>query len=178
LALLTIAFFSITRLDIFKERFVTGFKDDLTRTTRNGEVADSRIMRWRCAFTLIKQAPVAGHGTGSERNLLKEKYFERKLYNSYLHELNAHNQYLSFLIKTGFVGLMVFITTLCIGFITAWKNKDFTFLSFMILIGLVSLSENILDVNKGIFFYAFFFTYFMLSGKLINSMLPLRKKLK
>lgn len=177
LVIVTVAFFTITRFDIFKERYITGFKDDLTRTARNGEVADSRIMRWGCALTLIKQAPVAGHGTGSERKLLKEKYFEKKLYNSYLHELNAHNQYLSFLIKTGFVGLIVFIGTLCIGFMVAWQNRDFIFLSFMILISLVSLSENILDVNKGIFFYAFFFTYFMLSAKPLNNVIRRRKKL-
>jgi hypothetical protein len=37
----------------------------------------------------------------------------------------------------------------------------------MVIISMVSFSENYLDVNKGIFFYAFFFSYFLMStGKL------------
>jgi hypothetical protein len=31
----------------------------------------------------------------------------------------------------------------------------------MLLIAVVSLSENLLDVDKGIIFYAFFFTFFV-----------------
>jgi O-antigen ligase len=32
------------------------------------------------------------------------------------------------------------------------------------LMALVSLSENLLDVDKGIIFYAFFFSFFIFSG--------------
>ena len=38
-------------------------------------------------------------------------------------------------------------------------------LSFMVLVTVVSFSEDLLDVNKGIFFYAFFFSFFILSKK-------------
>jgi hypothetical protein len=33
----------------------------------------------------------------------------------------------------------------------------------MLLIAVVCLSENLLDVDKGVFFYAFFFTFFIFS---------------
>jgi hypothetical protein len=35
----------------------------------------------------------------------------------------------------------------------------------MIIIAVVSFSENILDANKGIFFFAFFYALFFLGGK-------------
>lgn len=168
LILCLITLLAISKIDTLRERYVAGLRDDLTRINVGNEIADSRIMRWKCAVTLIKEAPLFGHGSGSERKLLKEQYFDTKLYNSYLHELNAHNQYLSFLIKTGLIGLIVFLFTIGSGFIKAWHNKDHIFAGFLILISIVSFSENILDVNKGIFFYAFFFSFFIYSTKRFN----------
>jgi hypothetical protein len=35
----------------------------------------------------------------------------------------------------------------------------------MLLVAIVSFSENLLDVDKGIFFYAFFFSFFVFSSE-------------
>ena len=121
------------------------------------------MARWSLELELIEKFPFTGYGTGSEKDILKEKYFENKFYLSYLLELNAHNQYLSFLINTGIAGLCVYMYVLYFGFEQAIKRKDFLLLSFMIIITVVSVSENILDVNKGILFYAFFYSFFLLS---------------
>jgi O-antigen ligase len=99
------------------------------------------------------------------KGIIKEKYFEKKLFTSYLHEFNAHNEYLSFLIKTGIIGFALFIYVLYFGFAAALQRQDILFLSFMVLISIVAISENFLDVNKGIFFYSFFFSFFLLSSK-------------
>ena len=160
-----ITIFGITKIGSFKKRYLAELKYDLTETSSNSEISESRITRWRSILPLIKHSPVIGYGSGSEKKLLKEKYFDDKLYVSYLLELNAHNQYLSFLIKTGVLGLMLFLFTLYAGFAAALRNSDVVFISFLLLISFVSFSENILDVNKGIFFYAFFFSFFVHSGK-------------
>src|SRR5204863_3505039 len=89
--------------------------------------------------------------------------FEKGLYISYLNEFNAHSEYLSILIKTGIIGLALFIYTLYFGFMSSIRNRDILFLSFMVIITIVSISENILDLNKGIFFYSFFFPFFLWS---------------
>lgn len=150
----------IAKLDSFKKRYVADLKNDLTQASVNNEVLEPRLQRWHYVWQLVKQKPVVGHGSGSEKRLLKDIYFENGLYNSYLHELNAHNQYLSILLKHGFIGLIVFLLTLAYGFIQAWKRKDMLFATFLSLIAMISFSENLLDVNKGIFFYAFFFSFF------------------
>jgi O-antigen ligase len=171
-----ITLFGITKIGPFKKRYLAELKYDLMETSANNEVSESRITRWRSALPLIKHSPVIGYGSGSEKRLLKEKYFEDRLYVSYLLELNAHNQYLSFLIKTGILGLILFLFTLYVGFAAAWRSRDVVFISFMILISIVSFSENILDVNKGIFFYAFFFSFFVHSGKPFTILPRLVKK--
>ncbi|HMK27962.1 MAG TPA: O-antigen ligase family protein [Chitinophagaceae bacterium] len=165
LLVLLIAILGITRIDSFKKRYVGDLKNDLTQASINNEILEPRIIRWHYAVELIKHSPVIGYGSGSEGRLLKEKYFENKLYNSYLNELNAHNQYLSILLKSGIAGLIIFLLTLIFGFAMAWLNRDIVFAAFMIIISIVSFSENILDMNKGIFFYAFFFSFFVMCSK-------------
>ena len=122
---------------------------------------EPRIMRWESAIKLIKQSPLIGYGSGSQKRLLKDVYFRDKLYGSYLHELNTHNQYLSFWLAFGIGGLLVFLATLYMGFSVAWQNRDILFICFLLLVTIPAFSENILNVNKGIFFYAFFFSFFI-----------------
>jgi O-antigen ligase len=163
--ILLIAVLGISRIDSLKKRYVADFKDDLTQASSNNDILESRVSRWNCAVALCLESPVIGHGSGSEKRLLKEKYFERKLYHSYIKELNAHNQYLSILLKTGLLGLLVFLGMLLCAYRIAWKNKDMILTGFLIVFSIVSFSENTLDVNKGIFFYAFFLSFLVKSSR-------------
>jgi O-antigen ligase len=146
----------------FKERYLIALKKDMSKQSA-GETTDSRLARWNVAMGLIGKAPVTGYGAGSEIGLLQESFFNKKLYSSYLNRLNSHNEYLSFLIKSGAIGLIVYLATLAFGFNLSFRQKDILFFTFMMLTAFVSLSENLLDVDKGIFFYAFFFTFFAFS---------------
>lgn len=170
-----IALIGITRIDAFQKRYVTTLKEDLLIESINNKQPESRAYRWEQALQLSYASPLAGYGTGSEKRLLKERYFEKKLYRSYLLQLNAHNQYISFLLKTGIIGLSVYLFVLIMGFIVAWRTRDAIFCCFMLLIAIVSISENILDVNKGVFFYAFFFSTFLQAGKPFGRLSRLEK---
>ncbi len=165
----------ITRIESFQKRYITDFRNELTPAAVEPDNREPRIERWRCAFQLIRESPILGHGSGSEKRLLKERYYENKLFNSYLKELNAHNQYLSIWLKTGLFGLLLFLLSLAVGFLAAIKRRDPVFFSFLVLVVTVSFSENILDVNKGIFFYAFFFSFFWLAGQPLRSFQRLKR---
>lgn len=157
-----LAIAGIYNLKTFRERYVTDLQTDLSKPTAN-ETTDPRLARWDVARGLISRSPIIGYGAGSEIGLLHEVFFEKKYYSSFLNKLNVHNQYLSFLIKSGIIGLLVYISTLTFGFTAAFAKKDLLFLAFMLLITFVSFSENFLDVDKGIFFYAYFFSFFVFS---------------
>jgi len=163
-AVLLVSIFNITT---FRERYIKDLTEDLSRTPAEGTL-DSRIERWGASVHLIGQSPIVGHGSGSELPLLKDEFFKRKLYNSFLNGLNSHNQYLSFLLKSGVLGLLVYLFTLAYGFSRAFKTKDIVFVAFMLLIAIVSLSENILDVDKGTMFYGFFYSFFIFSMPKLN----------
>jgi O-antigen ligase len=154
---------AIISIDSFRKRYVSDFEDDLSENAVTPDLTETRMKRWILDLELIRQSPWIGHGGGSEKQVLKNKYFEEKFYRSYLFELNAHNQNLSFLIKSGIVGLLLYLFVLFYGFSRAIGKRNFLLLAFLILISVVSVSENILDVNKGIFFYSFFSSLFLLT---------------
>jgi len=146
----------------FRDRFIRDLKNDLTKSTVD-EVVDSRLARWGVSTKLIVKSPVIGYGAGSEIGLLHDRYFDSKLYNSFLNRLNTHSEYLSFLLKSGIIGLAVYIFTLAFGFNISLRQKDLLFFTFMLLVAIVSISEDFLDVDKGIMFYALFFSFFIFS---------------
>jgi O-antigen ligase len=153
---------SFAKIGSFKNRFVYSLKQDLTIDKNIPQnILESRATRWHAAFELIGQSPLKGYGTGSEVNVLQQKYFEEHLNNSYLHQLNAHNEYLSLMLKFGVAGVLLYLFVLYAGFKNAILQKDIFFCSFLVLTAVVSFSENILDVNKGIFFFSFFFSLFL-----------------
>lgn len=138
------------------QRLVTDLGTDLGTRRDAGSVADPRGSRWRLAWALYREAPLLGQGSGSEVPLLRAAYFEHGLYDSYLHALNAHNQYLSLLLRHGALGLLAWLGSLAFFARRAWKGRDSLLGAFLLLLACTGLSENYLDVNKGIFFYAFF----------------------
>lgn len=152
----------IYSVDSFKTRYVSELKTDLTDNVKIIENTEPRLARWEAILELVKGSPVIGYGSGAETDLLKEKYFQKGLYISYLNEFNTHSQYLAILLKTGIAGLLMFLFTLYYGYSAAIKRKNIFLLSFMVMISVVGLSENILDLNKGIFFYGFFFSMLLL----------------
>jgi O-antigen ligase len=155
----------IVNVDSFKTRYISELKTDLTNNVKIIENTEPRLVRWNVTGELIKGSLVIGYGTGSEKQLLKEKYFEKGLYISYLNEFNTHSEYLGVLLRTGIIGLALFLYILYFGFTSAIQKRDLPFLGFMIIIAVVSVSENILELNKGIFFYSFFFSLFLLKMK-------------
>jgi O-antigen ligase len=160
LPLAALFLFALAQFGSFKGRYVAELRDDLSVSAEEPGIIEPRVVRWAVAGRLIAASPWIGYGTGAEVGILKEKYYEGHLYSSYLNELNAHNEYLSFLLKTGLASLLFFLFLLKTGFSRAIRSKDPFFYAFMVIILCVCFSENVLDTNKGIFFFSFFCSIF------------------
>ena len=173
LLLSAVIILALAKIDSFKVRYINDLKKDLGGKMSLVEIDEPRIARWEVIAKLIKISPVIGYGTGSEKQLLQETYFREKLYNSYINEFNSHSEYLSLLLKMGIIGLALFIYVLFSGYLDAWKKRNLCFLGFLILITVVGVSENVLDLNKGIFFYSFFFSLFYIKNKPVVDEIPL-----
>ena len=162
LSLIAIIVLSFQTIPYLKERFSVQLVSDI-KSLQNGKVVsysatEPRIERWKCAVTLIKKSPLFGYGTGDEIKMLKTEYMNQGLFISYLEEFNAHNQYLSYLLKNGLIGLIIFLGIFYLYLRLAYEDKNFVYLSFLVLLLIGFYTENILDANKGIFFFALFNT--------------------
>jgi len=161
---------SLSRSQTFKQRFLVGLQQDMSLST-TPQLTDPRLARWQVTAGLIGKSPIIGYGAGAETNLLSEAYFNKKLYTSYLNKLNAHNEYLSMLLMAGFAGLLVYLATIAYGFTIAIRSKDLLFITFVLLITVVSFSENILDVDKGNMFYGLFFSFLAFTSSCFGSLI-------
>lgn len=138
-------------------RYLVSLKQDMMGVTGREEDPEPRMVRWKCAWELIRDSPWAGYGTGSEVPKLKERYYAHQLTISYTHDLNAHNQYLSYVLNVGLPGGLLYLVVLAAGGVVAYRRRDVLSGSFLVVVTAVSFSENILDTNKGIFFFSVFF---------------------
>lgn len=148
----------ITTNKSLTERFSTDLMEDINfnSANKNFEIIEPRSERWKLGVHLIEKAPVLGYGTGDERDLLRIKYKEKGYIISYVERYNVHNQYLSILIKHGFLGLSIFLSAFLYYIRLAIKSKNYMYIAFLFGICFFFLTENVLDTNKGIFFFALF----------------------
>jgi O-antigen ligase len=91
---------------------------------------------------------------------LDQAYLKKRMYQSYLYGVNTHNQFLSWWLSRGILGVVVYTGMLIWGFYKAFSAKDPLWIGFLVLVTLVSFSENLLEVQHGLFFMAFFFSFF------------------
>ncbi|OJX36751.1 MAG: hypothetical protein BGO87_13245 [Flavobacteriia bacterium 40-80] len=152
----------ITKNQFLNSRFSENLMEDINfkSSYNNLEIIEPRSERWKIGLNLVKNAAFIGYGTGDERDQLKVKYKEKGYIISYIERYNVHNQYLSILIKHGILGLGIFLFAFGYYIRLAVKSRSYIYISFLFGISFFFLTENVLDTNKGIFFFAFFNTIF------------------
>lgn len=120
------------------------------------KVGDSRMARWKVAVDLIKQKPIFGYGTGTERELLTEAYRKERMEVSYKNKFNAHNQYLGYAIDYGTFGLFFLVMFFLINLKEAIQQKDIQYFMYIFIITTCCLTENFLIRNMGVNFVVIF----------------------
>lgn len=127
----------------------------------NDQSLSQRIEFSKAAFLIIKKHFLFGTGTGNFREVYHNTYLEM---GSKLRQNNygiAHNQYLSYWIKFGIVGL-IFI--LCILIFLAYKKKLFKsglFVLFFVNLLIANLGDTNWETHVGLAFFVFFFSIFL-----------------
>jgi len=121
---------------------------------QNGLAVRKRI--WQHSAELIKEKPLLGYGIMAGNEELIKKYEETKFKFAAQNKYNCHNLYLQLLINTGIVGLLPLIIVLFWCLLTAIKRRSYLFCCFMVLFLGLSITESLLEVQKGIVFVVVF----------------------
>lgn len=127
----------------------------LSGSNPSGHSVTQRLEFWRVGWAIFKQHPIIGVGTGDVQQAYDAQY---AALNSQLEksvQLRAHNQYLTFLITFGLIGCIWFLAVIFVP-LRKLENRDFFYLSFVLILGLSFISEDTLETQAGVTFYAFF----------------------
>lgn len=148
-----IALTALLSLPYTRERFKLLFTYDEVAYANS---VNSRSEIWKASMEVAKQHPLIGTGSGDAEKALTETYarngFEKGVTESY----NTHNQYLQVLVETGIIGLLLFTAFLVFCIRVAILDKNYLYLSFLLLFMVNIFTESMLKTQSGVVFFVFF----------------------
>ncbi|MFD2563575.1 O-antigen ligase family protein [Aquimarina rubra] len=126
-----------------------------------------RMAIYKCSFSIIKEAPLVGYGPGDIQNELNNCYkiFPTKAFT--YQDYNTHNQYLHYLSAFGIIGTLIVLFFFVYYLKIAWIHKNWGYFTFLVLLYLSFLTENILVRNTGIVVFVMFNCIFAYQSQLV-----------
>ena len=125
-----------------------------------GYSVPQRVELWKNSVSLIKKYPIFGVGTGDVKDVFAQ---ELQSNNSPLawSNMRSHNQYFTFLIAFGVVGLLLMLFSFIYPVVSLKKAKNSLFLVFFCLVIFSMFAEDTLEPQDGVTFFAFFYSLFL-----------------
>lgn len=138
----------VTAVPYFKSRIVVLYTV--------GFIADARYYEYQAAWSILKEHLLIGLGfTGAENAMVAEMErigFHEGVHNRY----NSHNQFLQSTLIAGIPGLLSTVALYWGCMVRAFQTRKFLAIAFMTYFTLCSLTECLLERNKGILFLSVF----------------------
>lgn len=119
---------------------------------------------WKTSLHIIKKNWLIGVGTGDIDKSFRRAYQERRSPLSIRYQLKSHNQYLRITVLFGVLGLIWFIFTLIYPFFYL-KKIHYHYLIFFIIAAVSMISEDTLETQPGVTFFAFFNCFYLFLWK-------------
>ena len=124
--------------------------------TPNGHSLTMRFEFWKIAIGIIKENLFFGVGTGDVKISFEEEYKKTNSSLSQQWRLRAHNQFLEIAVALGIFGLMFFLFSLISPFIFNRKKTNYFYVVFFTIAAFSMFSEDTLETQAGVTFFAFF----------------------
>lgn len=145
----------IPKVENIKNAITEKNSENVTVTT-GGDGNAARVLIWKASLGLFLDNLI-GLGTGDAKDILLEKYKEKGMTTEYKYQLNCHNQYLSTALSIGVLGLITLLFALIYPFIQSVRANHIVLAGFIVLISFNFLFESMLETQKGIAFFSFFY---------------------
>jgi len=157
---LSIIFISIPMIKVrFTQVIETNFEPPKELRYNSTNV---RIAIYQCSFVNAKKTPVLGNGTRGYIKGIKTclRGYDTDVFKKNNWYFNSHNQYLSFILSNGIIGLILFILWLFVFLKSSIVNNDKLFLLSIIVFGLMFFTENIIERQTGNVLFSFIIILF------------------
>jgi O-antigen ligase len=114
------------------------------------------LRSWYCATNLLKDVHFfTGYGSGDEKDLLQPCYTMHGWTVMASERMNAHNEYLSALLRNGILELILVLACLLYPLYLSIRHGHYLYMTFLML-WLAIYFFNTLNLQSAIFFYALF----------------------
>ncbi len=127
----------------------------------NGNSITMRFYFWKAALHLIAQSPLLGVGTGDVQKEMNRAYVETQSPLEPEWHKRPHNQLITVTVALGVTGLLVFLCSLMYPAILLRKSLHLLYWPFFTLLFFSFLSEDTLETQAGLTFFAFFNSLFV-----------------
>jgi O-antigen ligase len=153
LVITALATFTVFFVPSVKSRMVDSFLQAELKTDQINSVS-FHYKSWYCSVTMWLEGNwLFGYGTGDEVITISDCYAAYG-WTDYRHD--AHNEYLSSLLKHGLLGLAILLAALLYPLYLAFRREDWYYMHFLLVVMICFLSESMLRAQSGLVFYAFF----------------------
>ncbi len=126
----------------------------------SGQSFTQRLAYWSTGLEIFKNNWLTGVGTGDVNSAFKEQYEKDKSKLEEKWRLRTHNQYITLGIAFGVSGILLLMAVLFYPLVIDYKSAGFIFSSFILIAAISMLSEDTLETQAGITFFAFLYCLF------------------
>ncbi|MBK7212549.1 MAG: O-antigen ligase family protein [Bacteroidales bacterium] len=143
------------------DNFLVGWDNYIRHGNPNSSSLIQRFVYWKTSIVLIMEHPIIGVGTGDVPDAFRKRYDEIHSNLDPQYRLRSHNQYLSLAVAFGIPGLIWFLLAL---YYPAMKRKGFRhflFVIFYVIFILSMFTEDTIETQEGVTFYALFVSLFL-----------------
>ena len=127
----------------------------------NGKSIAQRFVYWNIAWDIFKTAPLIGIGTGDVADAFNSYYLAHPNLLQQQYQHRAHNQWLTILLTFGILGMLLFMLVVFYPLFYKRKYLDYFYIVFFIAFALSLLTEDTLETQAGVTFYALFNCLFL-----------------
>lgn len=127
----------------------------------SGNTLLMRFEFWKASLYIIKRNVWTGVGTGDAQMAFHKTYNRTNTKLSLDWRLRSHNQFLAITVCFGILGLIVFVFSLFYPVISLRKKVSGLYLAFLFIAVTSFLTEDTLESQSGVSFYAYFNTLFL-----------------
>ena len=127
----------------------------------SGHSATMRVEFLKNGWEIFKRNPIIGVGTGDINQAFREQYEHSRSQLEPRWRLKTHNEYLTMAILFGIPGFLLFLLIMIYPILT---KKHFLYIPFFLILLISMLTEDTLETQTGVTFYAFFSTLLTFSA--------------
>ncbi len=153
---------------IKKTLYPTFFSISLHQKTKSIENSSllQRLALWKASFQIIKKHFWTGVGIGDHKTELNRQIALQNF--SLRNDMGAHNQFLTFWLMGGVLLFIPFLIILFIPFLMHKNAKTLVYIFFFVIIFCSFFTEDTLETQAGMTFFAFFNSFLLFCYKESN----------